>query len=89
MIGIFPQAGPWDGRTPYDDDCTCTEDDLYTCQECGAASDTSGTGECEDPACELVEATDEQKIELRPERKCPHHGWCGGCTSPKCEDCAP
>ncbi|ASN20664.1 hypothetical protein [Arthrobacter sp. YN] len=58
--------------TPYDLECTCLDDELFMCRECGEIGEEIGG--C--PACygtiELV--PDDTRMEDYPATDCPQHG---------------
>lgn len=83
--GFRSAQAAWENANPYDDECTCEGEGLM-CDECGQACD------CTEPECcgfPMRELTQDEIAEHFPSQKCPQHGWCTGCYSPKCEDCAP
>lgn len=93
--GFRSAQAAWENANPYDNECTC--EDLYRCPNCEATGLASVI--CKDctpdipvlagvPTFEL-ELVDREDSQEEASQACPQHGWCGGCYSPKCEDCAP
>lgn len=89
MPGFSSAERAYENRTPYDTECACEESGWWTCDDCGHNDDEAGTcPEQECPAVDLRPMTAEEIAEFFPSQSCPLHGWCGGCSSRYCEDCA-
>lgn len=89
--GFASAQRAWENREPdYGTECVC--DSRFECPECGEDSFTeSDLGkDCPDAACadggpvaKIVEVE-----HGTPVAGCAEHGWCMGCSSRYCEDCA-
>lgn len=74
MIPGFASAErAWENANPYDGDCTCLEEDLFICPDCGA----SAFREKECPECLgfIRQVTDDARQEDYPAESCPLHGY--------------
>lgn len=89
--GFLTAQAAYENATPYDGECACEESGWWTCDDCGHTQDAGGI--CPEPEhappAELRTMTREEIAESYPSQRCPEHGWCGGCSSRYCEECAP
>ena len=91
--GFRSAEAAYENANPFDGDCTC-EGEGFVCDDCGHVADTAGpcpdTEENHpDDATELRAITTDEVPEYFTSQKCPRHGWCTGCSSRQCADCAP
>jgi hypothetical protein len=71
--GFRSAQAAWENANPYDSDCTCLEDDLFICEECG--EDANKEMDC--TVCEgtIRKVSDDARREDYPRTDCPQHGY--------------
>jgi hypothetical protein len=71
--GFASAERAWENKNPFESDCTCLEDDLYACPECGDSDSTKG--ECPNCHVDRQEVSDDTRREDYPDFGCPQHGY--------------
>ena len=75
--GFRSAQAAWENANPFDSECTCAEDVLFVCDECGQIS--SARQPCPEMDCSNTDfmraMTPHEVTEYYPADDCPQHGY--------------
>jgi hypothetical protein len=71
--GFRSAQAAWENANPFDGDCTCLDDDLFICAECG--EDAKKEMDCTVCGGFIRQVSGDALIEEYPATDCPVHGY--------------
>lgn len=70
--GFRSAQAAYENATSFDSDCTCLDDDMFICRECGHC-DTPKEGDCPDCDGVIEKLSEDARREDFPAVGCPQH----------------